>query len=92
MRRPDGPVHIVIITGWLEFEYFTIPKQYPIIPEISVVAIKADKLNSELNNAKYVVSLTCRKLMLGPVLPPSPMLPEIRLRLQIHLQIPWPNG
>jgi len=27
---------------------------------------------------------------LGQVLPPSPMLPEIRLRLKIYLQIPWP--
>jgi hypothetical protein len=29
-------------------------------------------------------------LKLIPVLPPRPMLPEMRLRLKIYLQIPWP--
>lgn len=42
-RRGDGPAHIT--TSWLEFGFLT--NNYPIIPAISVAAIKSEKLNNE---------------------------------------------
>lgn len=41
-------------------------------------------------NTQFSPADKCRSLV--PVLPPSPVLPEIRVRLKIYLQIPWPHS
>jgi hypothetical protein len=39
---------------------------------------------------QFYLILDSEAILLSPVLPPSPIFPEIRLRFKMYLQLPWP--